>query len=66
MPLYDNPSAAKYLLVSESWLNKSRLTGRGPAYLKIGAKVVYQQADLDAWLASCRRTSTSASKMEAA
>ena len=36
-----------------------RSSGRGgPAYLKLGRKVVYRQSDLDAWLASRRRTHT--------
>lgn len=55
----DVEGAADYLDVSPSFLNKGRLTGRGPAFLKLGSKVVYEKADLDAWLVSCRRTSTS-------
>jgi predicted DNA-binding transcriptional regulator AlpA len=52
--------AAHYVGVSESFLNKARLTGDGPVFLKIGRLVAYDLADLDAWLRSCRRTSTSA------
>lgn len=33
--------AAKKLGVSESWLNKSRMNGTGPRYIKIGGKVNY-------------------------
>lgn len=36
-----------------------RSLGRGPAFLKLGARVVYDDADVDAWLSKQRRTSTS-------
>ncbi len=51
--------AARYLGVSESFLNKARLTGSGPVFLKLGSKVAYERADLDRYLASRRRSSTS-------
>jgi len=51
--------AAGYIGVSISWLDKPRLRGDGPAFLQIGGRVVYDLADLDAYLASCRRQSTS-------
>jgi predicted DNA-binding transcriptional regulator AlpA len=53
------PGAANYTGTSASTLEKLRLTGGGPKYLKLGKTVVYDPADLDAWLASHRRTSTS-------
>jgi len=52
--------AAAYTGLSPSTLNKLRLTGGGPEYIKLGKSVVYDPADLDAWLASNRRSSTSA------
>jgi excisionase family DNA binding protein len=51
--------AAEYLGVSASTLAKWRMRGDPPGYRKLGRVVVYDQADLDAWLESCRRTSTS-------
>lgn len=54
--------AAGYIGVSLSWLDKSRLRGDGPAFLQIGGRVVYDVADLDAYLASCRRQSTSVTR----
>lgn len=39
----------------QSW----RLKGTGPAFLKIGRLVRYRRADLDSWLESRRRQSTS-------
>lgn len=51
--------AATYLGLSLSWLDKSRLRGNGPPFLQIGTRIVYDMADLDAYIASCRRQSTS-------
>lgn len=48
--------AATYIGKSPSWLNKSRMNGSGPVYLKLGGAVRYLPADLEAWLASHRRT----------
>ena len=41
-------------LVPYSTLAHWRTDGRGPAYVKIGHRVVYSGADLNAWLASRR------------
>jgi predicted DNA-binding transcriptional regulator AlpA len=51
--------AAEYCGSTKSTFEKYRLTGEGPAYIKIGRVVVYDRDDLDAWLASHRRMSTS-------
>ncbi|MDL2401569.1 helix-turn-helix transcriptional regulator [Rhizobium mayense] len=51
--------ASNYTGLSASTLTKLRLTGGGPAYIKLGKSVVYDPADLDAWLSSKRRRSTS-------
>lgn len=56
---YDVEDAAEYIGLSVSFLNKARVTGKGPVYLKLGSKVIYEIADLDTWLNSHRRTSTS-------
>ena len=54
--------AAEHLRISKSTLDKLRVSGGGPAYLKLGARVVYDVADLDAWAARGRRSSTSVQK----
>ena len=51
--------AAAYCGSTESTFNKLRLAGGGPIYITIGRTVVYDPDDLDAWLASNRRKSTS-------
>ncbi len=53
------PAAADYLGYSESTLEKKRLTGEGPPFIRLGRAIVYDTRDLDAWLAARRARSTS-------
>jgi len=53
------PEAAKYVRLSKPTLERFRISGDGPAYIKLGAAVRYRQADLDAWLESRLTRSTS-------
>ena len=53
------PRAAEYCGLSVSTMEKLRLTGGGPVFIKRGRTVLYRQADLDAWMRSLRRRSTS-------
>jgi predicted DNA-binding transcriptional regulator AlpA len=53
------PAAADYTGYSESTLEKKRLSGDGPPFIKLGRSVVYDTRDLDAWLAERRLNSTS-------
>ena len=53
------PAAADYLGYSESTLEKKRVTGDGPPFIRLGRSIVYDTRDLDAWLAERRATSTS-------
>jgi len=48
--------AATHIGKSASWLNKARMSGTGPVYLKIGGGVRYLPQDLDFWLQEQRRT----------
>lgn len=50
--------AARYLGLSESYLATLRSRGGGPAYHKLSRAVRYSRADLDAWLAECKRRNT--------
>ena len=54
--------AARRLGLSTSWLNKARITGGGPPYLKLGRRVLYDRNDLDEWLVANRRQNTSAQR----
>jgi predicted DNA-binding transcriptional regulator AlpA len=49
---------AQELGVSEAWCERRRWSGTGPAFVKVGRRVRYLRADLDAWVAAQRRTST--------
>ncbi len=41
--------AARWAKVSESFLNKARLTGTGPRFIRLGRAIRYQPSDLEAW-----------------
>ena len=54
------PEAAQYLGLAKATLDKDRVSGRmGIPYYRLGRRIVYDQADLDAWLDQHRRKSTS-------
>ena len=54
------PAAAEYVGLSDSTLEKFRLTGEGPQFVRIGVRAVgYRIEDLEAWLAERVRHSTS-------
>jgi predicted DNA-binding transcriptional regulator AlpA len=50
---------AKLLNVSDSWLAKSRLTGTGPVFVKIGRAVRYRLAAVQDFIKARTQTSTS-------
>lgn len=62
----DTEAAARYCGCGKSTLEKLRLTGKGPVYLKPSRAVVYQVSDLDAWLKARKFSSTSEYQGEAA
>jgi predicted DNA-binding transcriptional regulator AlpA len=51
--------AAEFLQLSESWMNKARLSGSGPEYHKMGRSVRYGLQDLEAFKRANARRSTS-------
>jgi Helix-turn-helix domain len=53
------PEAARFLSLSPRTLEKHRIFGTGPVYRKIGGRVLYAVADLNAWVDLGTRTSTS-------
>lgn len=42
--------AAEHVGLSASTLNKMRVEGRGPRYMRLGNRVIYRRQDLDAYL----------------
>jgi hypothetical protein len=51
--------AARHLGLAPSTLAKMRCRGGSPTFLRLGRKIVYVRADLDAWLSARRAQSTS-------
>lgn len=62
-PYLNSQEAADILRISIRTLERMRVDGTGPKYLKAGAgtrsRVLYRPADLDAWLESRSFSSTS-------
>ena len=50
--------AATYVPTSTSTLNRLRVSGGGPRFIKIGSRVLYDTADLDKWIEAQKRAST--------
>lgn len=59
MELLNPNTVAHKLTVSTSTLASWRQTGSGPAYIKLGRRVVYDPKEIFAWLAKNTRYSTS-------
>lgn len=57
--LLNTLQAARLLGLSSSTLSKSRLTGEGPRFVKLGASVRYRRSDLEAFVNANMRLSTS-------
>ena len=53
------PEAAQYVGLRPATLETMRTRGGGPAFVKLGRRVVYRREDLDAWLRARVRKSTS-------
>ena len=51
--------AADHVRLSESALEKKRVAGTGPVFVKLGKSVRYEVTALDAWIVSGRHKSTS-------
>jgi len=64
--LVNEAEAAHMLSLSVTTLRRWRWAGKGPRFVKIGAAVRYDLADLTAFIEAGRRTSTSDPGREAA
>lgn len=52
---FHKPEAAGAQIgVTQGTLAKWRCAGTGPAFIRIGGRILYKQADLDAYLEACR------------
>lgn len=59
MEVLNTPEAARYVRLSKPTLERLRISGGGPVFLKLGGAVRYRKTDLDAWLESRVTRSTS-------
>jgi predicted DNA-binding transcriptional regulator AlpA len=59
MTLLLQREVAALLRLSERTLERMRVTGGGPRFVKAGRRVAYRATDIDAWIASRVRNSTS-------
>ena len=57
--IMDARAAARVVGLAHGTLAKMRLSGTGPVFLKLNRAVRYRRSDLDKWLASRARMSTS-------
>ncbi len=55
----DTVQAAKFVGLAKVTLDKMRLVGNGPPYVKMGKAVRYRIADLESWVEARVITSTS-------
>ena len=55
----DTAGAADYSGLAISTLEKMRVSGDGPTYIKVGRRVLYFPEDIENWLKSHRRAHTS-------
>ncbi len=58
-PLLDQKQAAQLLGLSVRTLERHRLEGTGPTFVRLGRLVRYRAADIAAWVEASARTSTS-------
>jgi hypothetical protein len=58
-PLLTPEEAAKFLKLSTDWLAKSRMTGKGPEFIKIGRAIRYSMSSLQKFIQARSRKSTS-------
>lgn len=57
--LLDTPTLAAKLGVQANTLEKWRVRGEGPAYVRIGRRIAYLPQDVEGWLQQRRAQSTS-------
>ncbi len=63
-PFLTHRQAAAYLRLSPRTLERSRLAGTGPRFVKAGRRVLYRHDELDRWAAA--RTFRSTAEADAA
>ena len=57
-PVHAEKKAAELCGLSPRTLERYRLEGRGPSFVRLGRRVLYREEDLVAWTEKQRRPST--------
>lgn len=57
--LLDTPALAAKLGIQANTLEKWRVRGEGPSYVRIGRRIAYHPRDVETWLQGRRAQSTS-------
>ena len=59
MKILNEKEVADWLGVTPGFLSKARVAGTGPVFHRIGRRIGYAQADVEAWLSARHVQSTS-------
>ena len=64
MDLLTQPETAEKTRLSERTLERHRLTGTGPKFVRLGRRIFYRREDVAEWIAAnlCRSTSEADAK----
>ena len=65
-PLLTTNQAADFLHMTVRFLENRRTVGGGPRYIRVGGRVRYRSADLDAWATANTHTDTTAHRASVA
>ena len=57
--LLDAPTLARTLRIAPQTLARWRTEGQGPEWIRVGRRVLYSPKEVERWLSSRRRRSTS-------
>jgi predicted DNA-binding transcriptional regulator AlpA len=60
-PLLTTRAAAELLCLDQRTLERFRIAGTGPRFVKMGKSIRYRPSDLETWLAAKTHSSTSSS-----
>lgn len=59
MEILNTREAAAYVRLGKPTMERFRISGSGPVFVKLGGAVRYRKADLDNWIEARRIRSTS-------
>ncbi|MDE8651436.1 helix-turn-helix transcriptional regulator [Novosphingobium album (ex Liu et al. 2023)] len=59
MEILNTREAADYVRLGKPTMERFRISGEGPVFVKLGGAVRYRKADLDSWIETRRVRSTS-------